>query len=177
MTVACAADRWRPFHPPFGCRRGVSLPLHFPAANSLRQRRSHRTINREPATGWLDHSGGAVIKVDGWWCQCERCNYQWASTSENPPRSCSRCKDPRWNKPRVRISRGRKYALSGLKESSKPSPKKASGAAFRMKDGASYHVFLIRVNLGAWRQAAKTSQISPQDLLEQAGFTVDIPPE
>jgi hypothetical protein len=45
---------------------GVSLPLHFPAASSIGRGRSHRTINRKPATGRLDHSGAAVIIRQVW---------------------------------------------------------------------------------------------------------------
>ncbi len=44
-------------------------------------------------------------KVDGnyWRHQCNRCDYVWYSTQQDP-KSCAsgKCKSPYWNKPRVR---------------------------------------------------------------------------
>lgn len=43
----------------------------------------------------------AIIKVDAF--KCEKCGHIWISqifTRENPPITCAKCKNPRWNIPK-----------------------------------------------------------------------------
>ena len=46
-----------------------------------------------------DETQMAIIKVDAF--RCERCGHVWISrtfTKENPPVTCAKCKNPRWNR-------------------------------------------------------------------------------
>jgi hypothetical protein len=32
-------------------------------------------------------------------CHCERCNHEWESVGQEPPRVCAACKSSGWNRP------------------------------------------------------------------------------
>lgn len=44
-------------------------------------------------------------------CTCERCGNVWISESLKVPVRCAKCRDPNWNKPRVRSKRGSKQIV------------------------------------------------------------------
>lgn len=45
------------------------------------------------------------VAVMAWDCVCPRCEHRWRSYGAERPRKCAGCKDPNWDKPRVRAPR------------------------------------------------------------------------
>ena len=60
--------------------------------------------------------------------KCTRCSHSWIPRQENPPKVCSKCNSPYWNKKRVTKKKSRLQSLmpspSSLKQNEKTKEKR-----------------------------------------------------
>jgi hypothetical protein len=65
-------------------------------------------------------------------CHCERCNHDWESVGQEPPRVCAACKSSGWNRPEGRRTLAQRLILTTKIVTEPAKPAKAQAASGRM---------------------------------------------
>ena len=73
-------------------------------------------------------------------CHCERCNHEWESVGQEPPRVCASCKSSGWNRPEGRRTLAQRLIMAPKIEQVRPAkPAETGNRAFRDKEGRLRH--------------------------------------